>query len=66
MRLVASARTLDLDHIGAQIAEEHSAIGASESFSQFDNANAIENAVHSGEYNQQLLCVRWLGDVASS
>lgn len=49
--LIANARALDFDDVGAQIAEQHGAVGAGKSFGQLDNANAIENGVHGREYN---------------
>lgn len=51
MAVVADSRALDLDKIGAQIAEKHGAKRARERFGQLNSAAAIENCVHSREYN---------------
>ena len=71
-RLIAARVALHLDDVGAEISEEHGAVGTGERFGDFYNANAIENHAHSiwiitnkyaglrGETGLEPLAVRFL------
>jgi hypothetical protein len=44
--LVSSARALDLDDVGAEIAKEHGAVGPGKGLGKFNDANGIEYGFH--------------------
>src|ERR1700752_5358171 len=47
-RLIAYAGTLDLDHVGAEIAKQHSAVRARKGFGEFNNLDAVEGSAQGG------------------
>jgi hypothetical protein len=44
--LIADARPLDLDYIGAKVAKEHGAIGTGQRLGKFHHANSVKNVFH--------------------
>jgi len=51
--LVATRIALDLDYIGAKIPKQHCAIGAGQSFREFDNSDPVEAMLMERNYNGQ-------------
>ena len=45
--MIASKAALYFNHVGAEVAEKHGAVGSSEGFCQLDDADGFKHAAHS-------------------
>src|SRR5271163_1295697 len=46
--VIAASPPLDFDHVRAEITQQHRAVGASQRFGKFDDADSAEDWLHSG------------------